>query len=179
MSSIAVLAPSLVMRAAIPEDAAVLAALGARTFRDAFGAHNTRENMDAYVGQAYSEAAQRRELEDPSWQTLLVEHRGIAMAFAQLRKGPSPACVTGPSPVELCRIYVERGWHGQGVAQALMKEVIAIARRLGGRTLHLGVWEHNARALAFYSKLGFQDVGERDFVLGAAVDRDRILSLPI
>jgi diamine N-acetyltransferase len=179
MSSNAVLAPSLLMRAAVPEDAAVLAALGARTFRDAFGEHNTRENMDSYVGQTYSAEAQRRELEDPSWHTILVEHRGIAMAVAQLRKGPAPPCVTGPSPVELCRIYVERGWHGQGVAQALMKEVIAVARRLGGRTLHLGVWEHNARALAFYAKHGFTDVGEREFRLGSAVDLDRILALPI
>jgi diamine N-acetyltransferase len=179
MTSSASLSPSITLRAGNPDDAAVLAELAERTFRDAFGAANTAENMDAYVGRAYSEAVQRRELAEPSWHTLMAEHEGVAIAFAQLRVGVAPACVTGAAPVELLRIYVDRDWHGQGVAQALMEEVIAIARARGGRTLHLGVWEHNVRALAFYAKYGFVDVGEREFLLGSAVDRDRILARAI
>jgi GNAT superfamily N-acetyltransferase len=170
---------AITLRRATPADAATLAALGARTFRDAFGAQNTAEDMDAYLAKTYTEAAQRRELEDPAWHTLLAEHDGEAIAFAQVRTGRAYECVTGPAPVELYRIYVDRGWHGHGVAHALMEEVIALSRSLRGQTLYLGVWEHNHRALAFYAKYGFVDVGERSFQLGSTVDRDRIVSRPI
>jgi diamine N-acetyltransferase len=179
MSTHAALSPSTTLRLATVADAAALAALGARTFRDAFGDSNTPENMDAYIRKTYHVEAQRRELEDPAWHTLVVEHDDALIAFAQIREGAAYECVAGPAPIELQRIYVDRGWHGQGVAQALFDALVELARRLGGRTLHLGVWEHNHRALAFYAKHGFTDVGERTFLLGSAVDRDRILARPI
>jgi diamine N-acetyltransferase len=131
--------------------------------------------MDMYLSRAYTEAAQRAELEDPAMHTVLVECDGEAIAFAQLRDGGAPACVTGPAPVELKRIYVDARWHGRGVAQTLFAEVMRVAKERGGQTMHLGVWEHNVRALAFYAKHGFIDVGERTFLLGTTTDRDRVL----
>lgn len=167
------------LRTATPADAAALAELGARTFREAFGAQNSAEDMDAYLASAYSPAAQLEELSDPGWHTLLVESEGVAVAFAQLREGPPPECVTGPDPVELYRIYVDGPWQGRGVARVLLEEVMREARRRGGRTLHLGVWEHNHRALAFYARHGFTRVGEREFMLGSARDTDHVMSRPI
>ena len=40
-----------------------------------------------------------------------------------------------------------------------MAETLARARALGRRTMYLSVWERNARAIAFYRKVGFRDVG--------------------
>ena len=62
------------------------------------------------------------------------------MAFAQLRRGDTPTCVTGPAPIELQRFYVAHAWHGRGVAQALMQDVLSAARAVGAATLWLGVW---------------------------------------
>jgi ribosomal protein S18 acetylase RimI-like enzyme len=44
------------------------------------------------------------------------------------------------------------------------------------RTIWLGVWEHNPRAIAFYLKCGFVDVGRHPFQLGRDVQTDRIMS---
>jgi diamine N-acetyltransferase len=162
-----------------PRDAAELAAFAERTFRETFGGFNTPENMDAFCARTYGEAMQRRELDDPLWHTVLVRAEDELIGYLQVRRGSAPDCVTGPDPVELQRIYVDAGWHGQGVAQALIAEALDIARQVGGRTMHLGVWENNHRALAFYEKLGFRRVGEREFLLGTAVDRDYILARPI
>jgi RimJ/RimL family protein N-acetyltransferase len=41
------------------------------------------------------------------------------------------------------------------------------------------VWERNARALAFYSRWGFTEVGEMRFVLGSDPQRDLLLSLAL
>jgi ribosomal protein S18 acetylase RimI-like enzyme len=78
--------------------------------------------------------------------------------------------------VELGRFYVDGSWHGRGLAPRLMAVVRDAARGLGGRTLWLAVWEHNPRAIAFYGKCGFRDVGAQTFVLGADLQTDRVMA---
>ena len=48
--------------------------------------------------------------------------------------------------------------------------------RDGPRTLWLGVWERNPRAIAFYTKCGFVDVGEHAFVFGTDEQTDRVMA---
>ncbi len=151
------------------DDAAALAALGERTFRETFEAHNRAEDMDAYVQRTYAEAMQRLEIADPGLVTLVVEEEGELLAFALVR-------MTLPN-VELTRFYVDRRRHGQGVAQSLMKAVIDTARSSGARRLWLGVWEHNARAIAFYVKCGFRDCGSHPFLLGNDLQTDREMEM--
>ena len=45
--------------------------------------------------------------------------------------------------------------------------------------LWLGVWERNARGIAFYRKAGFVDVGAQEFVLGTGVQNDRVMLRPV
>jgi len=96
-------------------------------------------------------------------------------AFAQVRRGEAPPCVTGPSPVELHRFYVDAPWHGSGAARQLMGEVLGAARALGGRTLWLGVWERNPRAIRFYEKCGFTIAGVQDYFVGSDRQYDRVM----
>ena len=79
------------------------------------------------------------------------------------------------APVEIYRFYVDATAHGTGVAQRLMSEALAAARDLGGTHAWLGVWERNPRAIAFYFKCGFRDVGRQLFQLGADSQTDRVL----
>jgi ribosomal protein S18 acetylase RimI-like enzyme len=79
-------------------------------------------------------------------------------------------------PLELKRLDVARAWHGQRVAQALMDVALDAARARGARTVWLGVWERNPRAIAFYAKYGFTRVGEHTFVLGADAQTDWVLA---
>jgi ribosomal protein S18 acetylase RimI-like enzyme len=74
---------------------------------------------------------------------------------------------------------VESRWHGQGFAAALMGLVVALARRRGRRTHFLAVWEHNPRAIAFYRKQGFEEVGSQPFQLGQDVQTDRVMARPL
>jgi ribosomal protein S18 acetylase RimI-like enzyme len=53
------------------------------------------------------------------------------------------------------------------------------AREMNGRTIWLGVWEHNPRAIAFYAKVGFSDVGAADFFVGSDRQTDRVMMLPV
>jgi GNAT superfamily N-acetyltransferase len=167
------------IRRGVLEDAAVLADLARTTFYDAFAATNDPADMALHLERAYGVAQQGAELEDPAITTLLVEQDGKAIAYAQIREHHAPECVTGSEPIELWRFYVDRGWHGQGVAPALMDRVKAEARLRGARTLWLGVWEHNARARAFYAKSGFIDAGEHIFLFGTDPQTDLVMTMAL
>ena len=47
-----------------------------------------------------------------------------------------------------------------------MRRCLEEGRARGHDVLWLGVWEHNARARAFYARWGFVEVGEMRFLLG-------------
>ena len=164
------------IRRGVLDDAAALADLARTTFYDAFAATNDATDMALHLERAYGVSQQGAELQDPGITTLLVEQDGAAVAYAQIREHHAPACVTGPMPLELWRFYVDRRWHGRGIAPALMDRVKSEARLRGARTLWLGVWEHNARARAFYAKWGFIDVGEHIFLFGTDPQTDRVMT---
>jgi ribosomal protein S18 acetylase RimI-like enzyme len=166
---------SLSIRLAGPADAAAVGEFGERSFRETFGPDNRREDMDAYCASTYPVERQRAELSASDRVTLLAEVDGALAGYAQLRDGPAPGCVTGPDPIELLRFYVDRRWHGRGIAGALMEQTIAHARRRGRRTIFLAVWERNPRAIAFYRKQRFREVGSQPFQLGRDVQTDRVM----
>jgi ribosomal protein S18 acetylase RimI-like enzyme len=167
------------IRHATDADASAVAAFAQRTFVETFAADNTPEDMAAQVAKSFGPPIQLGEIRDPDVITLLAELGPQLTGFAQVRRGPPPPCVNGPSPVELQRFYVDRPFHGRGIAQALMRAVDDVARQLGGRTLWLGVWERNARAIAFYAKCGFVDVGEHPFLFGTDEQTDRVMARPV
>jgi diamine N-acetyltransferase len=166
----------MLIRRGQPDEAAQLSAFAERSFRDAFAAQNRPTDLDRYIRQAYGERQQALELSDPLVTTLIAEVRGQLAGFAQLRPGKTPGCIAGPSPLELWRFYVDRPFHGRGVASRLMQEVIESALARGASTLWLGVWERNSRAQAFYRKCGFVDVGQHAFQLGTDTQTDRIMA---
>ena len=155
-----------VLRIAQLDDAKALAALAEATFRDTFSAANTTENMDAHCRVSYGEAAQAREIADASMQTLVAEHEGALVAYAQLRFGLAPDCVHAQRPGEILRLYVRHDWRGRGLAQQLMGACLAALRDRGADAAWLGVWEHNLRAIAFYRKFDFSEVGDHIFQVG-------------
>jgi ribosomal protein S18 acetylase RimI-like enzyme len=166
--------PFPIRRAGV-EDAAALVELAVRTFTETFADTTAPDDLAAFLADSYGLPQQTRELADPGVITLVAEGSTGLAAYAQLRRGDPPACVTGEAPVEIWRFYVDRAWHGRGLAQRLMAAARDTARGLGARTLWLSVWEHNPRAIAFYAKFGFRDVGSKDFWVGSDCQTDRLM----
>ena len=164
------------IRNATDADATQLAEFGARTFFESFAADNTPEDMQSHLDSAFSAQKQLAEIRDPDIETLIVvSPDGSWAGFAQLRAGKRSAGVPEQGSIELWRFYVDKAWHGQGVAARLMEAAKQSARRRGASTLWLGVWERNARAQAFYRKHGFGKVGNQVFVVGSDPQTDDVL----
>jgi GNAT superfamily N-acetyltransferase len=167
------------IRLANLEDAHLLAELASRTFWEAFGRYNSVEDMSMCVSEYFSRERQATELADPRSTFFLAEVEKGPAGYAKLREGAAPAVVTGSKPVQLHRLYVDRAWQGTGMAAELMTTVLEEARRRGAQTMWLCVWERNDRALSFYRRWGFEDVGSQVFVLGTDPQTDRVMTRPI
>jgi ribosomal protein S18 acetylase RimI-like enzyme len=164
------------IRRATLQDAARLSVIARQTFEDTFASANTSDDMERHSRSSYGEAIQAIEIADPRRATLLGESEGRLVGFAQLRWDQPPSCVVGNAPGEIQRLYVVREFHGKGVAQELMRASIDEMKRRGSDVVWLGVWERNTKAIAFYAKCGFHEVGEHTFQLGSDAQRDIIMA---
>lgn len=162
------------IRYAVPDDAAALAVLGAKTFRDTYAAHNTAENMALHIATAFAPDLVRAEIEDPRG-FILVALAPELIAYAQVTREIVPPGVGDLHALEIKRFYVDRAWHGLGVAQRLMTETFKGAAERGAATVWLSVWDQNPRAVAFYRKVGFTDAGLIPFRLGKEMQTDFLM----
>jgi ribosomal protein S18 acetylase RimI-like enzyme len=156
------------IRFATPHDAAPYAQAAEQFFRQTYG-HDAGHAavMDRHCAETYASRAIAVQLEDPAV-TALIANVGAAMVgLAQLR-------VNGDAG-EVERFYIDHQWHGQGLAQDMMEGLHRIAASLGLRSLHLGVWSQNTRAIAFYRRQGFIPSGTVDFLLAGSVQADLLL----
>ena len=166
--------------AATRADAAQLAEFGARTFFESFAADNTEEDMRRHLASAWSPEKQLAEIQNPDIDTLIyADGTGRWLGFAQLRANTSSDGVPPEGSIELWRFYVDKEFHGQGVAAGLMKGAKLRAKSRGARWLWLGVWERNERAKAFYAKHGFSKVGSQVFVVGSDPQTDHVMLSPL
>jgi GNAT superfamily N-acetyltransferase len=99
--------------------------------------------------------------------------------YAWLRADVSHPTIAEAKNYELRRFYVGQQWHGQGVAAQLMEVTLGRARDARALGVWLTAWSRNPRALRFYEKHRFIDVGESTFLLGKDLQTDRVLVHPL
>jgi len=169
----------VVIRPADKNDAAAIAAISRKTFYDTFAAHNTPENMQQFMNETFTEAALVAEVGAPGNTFLVAVTEGEMVGYARLREAPNPPELGAGPAIELARIYSLQSMIGKGVGKALMQRSIEIARQQKKQILWLGVWEHNQKAIDFYTRWGFEKFSEHDFVLGSDVQKDWLMKLTL
>jgi ribosomal protein S18 acetylase RimI-like enzyme len=167
--------PAISIRRATPEDAAILAQLARQTFIETYDAYYEGDNVAIHCDKSFGLAQQLAEINDPDFVVLLAYLEQELIGFAQVVKRQPPECVQVENPISIHRYYVKKEWHGKGIAQPLLASALAAAQELGGKHVWLCMWARNQRALAFYEKVGFQQVGEMEYHFGELVEIDQVL----
>jgi ribosomal protein S18 acetylase RimI-like enzyme len=162
------------IRRARPKDAFRLSALGRATFHEAFGAHYAREDLKAFLDQAYALERIDAILADGAFAAWLAEADGepVGHALAGPCRLPHPEVTA--SCGELKRLYVLSPWRG-GLGSRLAQTALAWLERDGPQRIWIGVWSQNDAAQRFYHRLGFEKVGQYHFEVGAARDDEFIM----
>lgn len=161
------------------EDIDLLLELGKTTFAQTFAADNTPENMAAYMNRAFTHEKLKSELEHLNSEFYLVRIDEEAIGYLKVNTANAQ---TEPQPhntLEIERIYVLKDFYGQGIGLKLLEKAIAIAREKHLKSIWLGVWERNHRALRFYEKNGFQVFDKHVFKMGTDDQTDLMMRLTL
>jgi GNAT superfamily N-acetyltransferase len=78
---------------------------------------------------------------------------------------------------EVERFYILKLYHGKGFGSQLFNKAIKIGKDKGYEQLWLGVWEHNKRALEFYTEKGLTPFSTHVFQLGQDTQTDILMQL--
>jgi len=157
----------------------MLAELGAKTFYETFAKDNTPENISLYMKKSFSKEIQLNELSKPDIIFLIVELEDEPVGYAKLKMNSNDESVKGTEVMEIERIYASQEYIGKGIGKELMKACINEARQRGCDSIWLGVWEKNQRAIDFYKKWGFKEVGTHVFMLGDDPQWDFVMELEL
>ncbi|WP_245817772.1 GNAT family N-acetyltransferase [Granulicella rosea] len=163
------------------DDAYMLSLIGAATFMEAFAGRLEGSAIRAHCARAYTLGATEDLLSKETTKAWVatVEPDAAPVGFVLLTEPDLPLPGLTGADIELKRIYLFTRFHGNGNGQRMMDQAIGGARAQGKSRLLLGVYSENPRALAFYAKNGFVQVGTREFALGTIVHHDYILARPI
>lgn len=156
----------LIIRTATVQDAALIADMSRQTFYETFASQNTPENMDKFMNEQFSREKLMAEVGAPDNIFLLAIDGADAVGYVRLLNNSNPDELPGKDSIEVVRIYALASSIGKGVGKALMMKCIDIAQGLNKDIIWLGVWEHNQRAIEFYSRLGFEKFSTHVFQLG-------------
>ena len=159
------------------EDAGALATIGSATFLESFAGVLEGSSILMHCQKQHSVEKYREYLAQPETKAWLavVQPGDAPVGYAMLTEPELPLADITKSDIELKRIYVFTRFQRSGAGKLLFETSLAAAQETGKTRLLLGVHAENARALAFYRKNGFEQVGVRTFQIGATVYDDLVL----
>ena len=168
------------IRPATSGDADALSLVGSATMLDTYADKVPGSDITAHCLRRHSAAVYSAWLADPEVAIWIAETSGrAAVGYLVLTPATLPDASAHADDLEVQRIYLMSRFQGTGIGYRLMNQAVAEARARGGRQLVLGVLQANTRAVAFYRRQGFREIGTRRFLVGESVFDDFVLGLTI
>lgn len=172
---------AVALRVCTSADAETLAVIGAATLLEAFAGFVPGDSLLAHCRRYHNAAAYIGYFEKPETKVWLAEvDPGAApVGYAMMTAPDFPDGLSKDGDLELRRIYVFSKFHGTKAGRGLMELAIEHAKKQGAKRLLLGVHPDNQRALAFYRKNGFVQIGTRTFHVGDSTFVDPVFALTL
>ncbi|WP_293884059.1 GNAT family N-acetyltransferase [Sphingomonas sp.] len=167
-----------IIRRAKRDDLDNLALVGSATFLETFAGILDGNAIVAHCAREHNVATYARHLDEGATAWLAESRLGSApVGYALLSKATLPGA--DENDLELKRIYVLSRFHGRQLGAALMNASVAHAETMNASRLLLGVYAGNHRAIAFYGKAGFKQIGTRRFLVGDREYDDVVFARPL
>ncbi|HWZ50418.1 MAG TPA: GNAT family N-acetyltransferase [Granulicella sp.] len=171
----------IALRQCTIDDVPTLALIGAATFLESFAGVLDGASIVAHCHKQHSAEVYAKYLAEPesrAW-IALADPGEAPLGYTLLTAPDLPLDDLSPSDIELKRIYLFSRFQRSGLGKTLLDGALDAARAMGKKRLLLGVHAENNKALAFYRKNGFEQVGVRTFQVGASVFNDLVLGRPV
>ncbi len=159
----------MIMRSALPEDAAALAALGRESFCAAFEHLYDPKDLSAFLQTAYAPSVIASDINNPAITYCVTEdtpRSGLTAYIKLCNPSEYAEHSDANSPLGLGQLYTAPDRTGEGLGAALMHWAVEQARTGQHDAIQLSVWSENTGAQRFYQRYGFAKIADVSFWVG-------------
>jgi diamine N-acetyltransferase len=164
------------LRPAGAGDALCLGVLSMQVFLETYAGNGIRPDLAREVLQKHAPEAAAAALARDDQRLIVAEREGHLLGFAHWRPDTAHQGVPAGRPAELFRLYVLRRFAGLGLGTRLLRAAEEAAAAAGADTMWLTAWAGNQRALAYYPRRGYADVGTTAYVIDGIAYENRLFA---
>ncbi len=147
-------------------DAAMLSDLGKTTYVESHGQFIKNENdLIKYIDEAFSVSKTKQDLNNTKHLFYIIYADDLPVGYAKLVVGAMHESVASQNNCRLERIYILNEFIPLKIGQQLLTFVEEKAKALQLDTMWLSVYIKNKRAIRFYERNEFKNVGELNFLV--------------
>ena len=168
---------SVVVRKPLRSEIPQLAELGSRLFVQTFDGLYSDEDLQAFLNQVHSPAGVAYDWDAGCefWIAERIAEAGTFIGYCKAGPVKVPYDVGDRRVLELRQLYVDQPFHRGGVGSMFMREFLQLCEEREVQDAYVSCWSENQKALAFYARFGFEQVGEYAFMVGNHRDHELIL----
>lgn len=145
------------------KDAKLLVDIGKSSFMDSHGMSASKEEIDAFVKVYFNESTLSEELQDTNKHFYIIYHNQKPAGYSKIIFNFPHQRIPFKNVTKLERLYLLTEFHDLKLGLELFNFNVQESLKHHQSGMWLFVWTENARALDFYTKVGFKIIGNHDF----------------
>ena len=153
------------IRKATTTDAELIAAIGETTFLETYLVNTPQTDVETFIEKTFDIPTLTEELRTPNIHYYLVYHDTALAGYSKIVLNIPNESIKATSITKLDRLYVLKEFHGKNIGPKLFNHTIEASKKSEQQGMWLYVWIENKRAIHFYTKNNFKNVGTFDFKL--------------
>lgn len=155
------------IRIANKNDAEIIALLGRVTFTETFGYFfKDKHDLFNYCHTTFSVDKIENSIAKPNNVYWIAFVDRLPVGYAKLKLNSSSEFIELENVCQLQKIYVLKDFLSMKIGFNLQNLILEKANKKGNNCIWLSVLTSNERAINFYRKTGFQQIGNHDFKIG-------------
>ena len=140
-----------------------LAPIAKAAFLTAHGHSASKEDIENYVADNFSETNFIEEISNPDNQYYIIYHENKMAGYSKITFNTSNIDIDSKNVTYMSRLYLLKEFYGLNLGKALFDFNIELSKKHKQHGMWLAVWIENERAIHFYTKRGFEIIGKYDF----------------
>ena len=167
----------ITIRVATSNDAEVLALLGRITYNESHGNYiENKVDLLNYNNTSFSVKKQEEELKNNSNLFYLIYSDTSPIGYIKLVKNSTNPNIQSTNVCKLERLYILNDFIAQKIGSIAMKYILEKVTELNFEELWLAVYFKNTKAISFYERNDFKNVGNIIFKVGESDFDNYVLS---
>ena len=152
------------IKLATANDAELLALLGRVTFRESHGDYiEDKTNLNDYLDTSFSFETTQKQVNDSNNIYFIIYKNNFPVGYSKLVLNATSPFIPNKRSCRLERIYVLDEFISQKFGIDLLNKTIEKAQELNFEVIWLSVYIKNTKAINFYLKNNFEEVGSISF----------------